>query len=255
MNPGVTPEQYAFFQRNGYLSLGKILSDEQVRLYQSQYDRDRSTFGYLWRQYNHHQSINCDALISWPESDELIRHRTVMAAGEHLIGGPLVFSEICVRHMAPYQGDLQRSWHRDRGHDPNHPLRMPYFQMMLYLSDVDESSHCFSLSPEAIDDPVVDTEAQLQRGGIADLHGPAGTAILFNIAVLHTATVRPTERERKTVQVYYGPPEARYLSNDSLIPPRLWRDAPDPATRAFYGKLNPKSVLYSEAFGIDAPAQ
>lgn len=255
MNPGVTPEQYAFFQRNGYLSLGKILSDEEVVRYEGQYDRDKSTFGYLWGPYNHYQSINCDALISWPECDALIRHPAVMTAGEQLMGTPLVFSEICVRHMAPYQGDLQRSWHRDRPHDPNHPLRMPYFQMMLYLSDVDESSHCFSLSPEAIDDPVVDTEAQLHRNGIADLHGPAGTAILFNIAVLHTATVRPTERERKTVQVYYGPSEGRYLSNDSLIPPRLWSNSADPSTRAFYGKLNPRSKLFAEAFGVETPVE
>jgi ectoine hydroxylase-related dioxygenase (phytanoyl-CoA dioxygenase family) len=250
MRPEMTQADYAFFKQNGYLSLGKILTEEEVGRYVAQFDRDRSEFGYMWRAYSHHQTINCDALVSWPEVDDLIRHPKAMPAIEALMGGPVCFSEICARHMARYEGEVQRSWHRDRRHDSARPLRMPYIQLMLYLTDVDASTHCFSLSPESTDDPVLDKEAQLARAGVVDLHGAAGTAILFNIAVLHTATVRPTECERKTVQVYYGPPESVYLSNDSCIPPRLWRDHPDPAVRAFYGKLNPKSRLYADAFGI-----
>ena len=134
-------------------------------------------------------------------------------------------------------------------HDDRHPLRVPYIQVMLYLTNLDEGSHCFSISPESIDDPILEEEKQLERAGGVDLHGPAGTALLFNIAVLHTATVRPTEQERKSVQTYYGRTSGEYLSNDSCIPARLWRDHPDRAVREFYGKLNPRSELFSRAFG------
>ena len=76
---------------------------------------------------------------------------------------------------------------------------------MLYLSDVDHDSPCFSISPEAETDPVLPIpEQQLARGGIVNLEGPAGTAAMFNLSVLHAATVRPCTRERKSVQVYYG---------------------------------------------------
>ncbi|MCE2403498.1 hypothetical protein J4G08_21860 [Candidatus Poribacteria bacterium] len=78
------------------------------------------------------------------------------------------------------------------------------------------------------------------------MYGPAGTAVLFNIGVLHTATTRPTPAERKTVQVYYGHPNRRYLSEDSIIPVELWRDHPDPEARAFYGVLNNKTRDYLE---------
>ena len=238
-----------FFKQNGYVSLGKVLTDEEVDHYASQYDRDRSEFKYMWGGFNSHQSLNCDSLVSWPEVDELIRHPRILPEVGALLGDPVCFSEVCVRHMASHEGELHQSWHRDRAHDETHPLRIPYIQVMLYLSDVDEGSHCFSISPESIDGPILDDDKQLEVAGSVDLHGPAGTALLFNIAVLHTATARPTDRERKSVQTYYGRTSGEYLSNDSCIPARLWRDHPDRAVREFYGKLNPRSHLFAGAFG------
>ena len=46
-----------------------------------------------------------------------------------------------------------------------------------------------------------DNGAQMARGGVYDLHGPAGTCTLFNVALLHTATTRPTKATRKTAAV------------------------------------------------------
>ena len=142
------------------------------------------------------------------------------------MGGPLCFGEIGLRYMGPYDGQLHRSWHRDRPHWMQHPLRMDYIQLMVYLTDVDESTHCISFSPESIDEPILeDQQAQLACGGVYDLHGPAGTCALFNVAALHTATTRPTRSERKTVHRSIMVTEARApLSNDSGIPATLWRD-------------------------------
>ena len=239
-----------FFEKNGYLNLGKVLSDEEVAHAVEFYDRDRSECDYLWRSTSN-QTINCDALVSWPEVDEIIRHPGIVPTMQALMGGPITFEEVCVRHMAPYEGEVRHGFHRDRPHWPEHPLRMDYIQAMVYLSDVDEGTHCFSLSPEAIDQEILDREGQLERGGIIDFHGPAGSVAIFNIAVLHTATMRPTQQERKSVQTYYGHSDRRYLSNDSTIPTQLWRDGEDAAVRAFYGKLNPKSKVYARAFGAE----
>ena len=117
---------------------------------------------------------------------------------------------------------------------------------MILLSDVGEHTHCFSISPEGIDQEVLGIEEQLERTNGLDLHGPAGTAILFNVSVLHTATTRITERERKTVQIYYGHRDRPFLSNDSIMPPTLCLDHPDPEVRAFYGVLNGKTRTYLE---------
>ena len=81
----------------------------------------------------------------------------------------------------------------------------------------------------------------MARNGIVDLHGPAGSAALFNGAVLHTATVRSTMAERKSVQIYYGHSRRPFLSEDSVMPPAFWRDHEDAEVRAFYGVLNGKT--------------
>ena len=132
---------------------------------------------------------------------------------------------------------------------------MDYIQLMLYLADVDETTHCFSASPESVDEPILeDTAKQLERGGGVDLHGPAGTVCLFNVSVLHTATTRPTQSERLSVQVYYGHRARAYLADDSVIPPMSWKDHPDSEVRAFYGNINEITRIYLRAFGMDEPA-
>ena len=103
-----------------------------------------------------------------------------------------------------------------------------------------------SISPESVGQLILAKDAQLEAGGIHNLYGQAGTAILFNFSVLHTATVRVTKSERKTAQIYYGHRNRPYMANDSLIPVDFWRDHPDEEVRAFYGVLNDKTRKYLE---------
>ena len=240
-------QDYNFFREHGYLQLGNILTPEQLAYYTAIFDRDWTEEQARWYEAPDHQTINCDALASSPGIDGLIRHPKIIQPLHALIGEKICFSEICIRHMAACESpEIQRSWHRDRPHWTEQPLRIDYMQAVVYLTDVDESTHCFSISPESVDQEILKTEAQLERGGIHDLYGEAGTAILFNISVLHTATVRQTQAERKSVQTYYGHPHREFLSNDSLIPANFWRDHPDPQVRAFYGVLNDKTREYYE---------
>lgn len=123
--------------------------------------------------------------------------------------------------------------------------------MIYYLNDVDETTHCFSISPEpARGEILTDKAAHLRRGGVLNFYGRAGSAILFNCATLHGVTLRRTDRVRRTIQVYYGYPGRPSLSQVTLIPPRLWRDHPDAEVRRFYGKLNRYTRVMSEGMGV-----
>ncbi len=245
----MTEQNRIFFEENGYLNLGTVLSDRDTGRFRDMFDEDRKKYNYFWHPYGHHQNVNYDALITNTAFDELIRHPDIYPYVETLMGGPLCFGEIGLRLMGPYGGDFHQSWHRDRAHWTGHPLRMDYIQLIVYLEDVDESTHCFSLSPESIHEEVLeDNDSQLKRGGVYDLHGPAGTCALFNVAVLHTATTRPTNATRKTVQVYYGHRNRPPLANDSGIPATLWREHKDEETRDFYGVLNERTRVYMAAF-------
>jgi ectoine hydroxylase-related dioxygenase (phytanoyl-CoA dioxygenase family) len=249
----LTESDHSFFKQNGYVVLTDLLSAQELKRFVGIFDTDRSDHRYRWHSYGYHQSANYDALITSSAFDEMVRHRAVLSAVEELMGGPTCFGEIGARHVRDYSGDLHRSWHRDRPHWSEHRYRMDYIQSMLYLTDVNSGTHCFSLSPESIDQPVIkDQDDQLARGGIVDILGPAGTVCLFNVSVLHTATTRQTTAERKSVQTYYGHRDRVPLANDSVIPSRLWKDDPDPETRAFYGNLKDVTKIYSEAFGIGA---
>ena len=248
-------EDYDFFKENGYLSLGKILSDAEVTRFADLFDRNRRDYSRYWGNNGIWQSQHCDSLLTAPEFDEIIRHPKAMGALQGLMGDEVCFSEICLRHMGPYAGEplpgmrswegpVGRRWHRDGGPDtmwPEHPLRIGYIQMMVYLEDVNDTTHSFAVSPQAFDQEFLDAEAQLERGGIQDLYGHAGTAILFNITRLHTVTVRPTQSERKSVQIYYGHRHREFLSHQSFIPAQLWRDHADAEVRGFYGVLNGKT--------------
>ncbi|MDA1138545.1 MAG: phytanoyl-CoA dioxygenase family protein [Planctomycetota bacterium] len=237
-------DTYKFFQENGYLVIPGLFTKDEVARYTELYESDRDNFARMWPGSGLHQSINCDALISAPDIDELLRHPKLLAIIEELMGGPVCLGEVCLRHMAAYEGELRRGWHRDKPHWKEHPLRMDYIQLMLYLSDVHEGTHCFSMSPESADAPILEIEPQLERNGIVDFHGPPGTAVLFNVSCLHTATVRETVAERKSIQIYYGHRGRPYLSNCTVIDECWWRDHPDPEARGFYNMLNRKTRRY-----------
>ena len=241
-------EDAAAFARQGFVDLGVVLKGPELTRFQDLYQHDRQAFSYFWHPYGHHQTANYDALVTSPEFDELIRHPLIYPRIENLMGGPLCFGEIGLRRMGRYEGDFHQEWHRDRAHHTEHPLRLDYIQLMVYLTDVDDNTHCISMSPESVDEPVLrDSAKQLERG-IFDLHGPAGTCALFNASILHTATTRPTDVSRKTVQIYYGHRDRAPLANDSAIPATLWRDHEDSETRAFYGVLNERTRIMMNAF-------
>lgn len=230
---------YQFFHDHGYLILGKVLADAEVDRFVHGFDRNRSDSSYLWRYLGRdtHQTGNCEALPSWVELDDIVRHPRILPVVQTLMGDPLSILEVSARHMDvhPDAVKIPQQWHRDTPHVASHPLRMDYIQAMVYLTDVDADTHCFTISPEAVDSPILDRDAQLAGGGMAYLYGPAGTVILFNASVLHTATVRTTRYERKTIQTYYCHRASKLGKLDMVIPAQLWRDHPDPAARELYG--------------------
>lgn len=230
---------YDFFRENGYLVLGKVLSDGEVARYEGVFDRDRRECGHLWYYMGRetHQTGNIDVMVSSPEMDGIVRHPRILPVVQELMGDALSILEVSARHMDVHPGEPAnpQQWHRDTKHLDGHPLRLDYLQSMVYLTDVSEETHFFAICPESCGDPVLDTEEQLQKaGGGKPLPGPAGTVILFNASALHAGTVVRTRFERKTLQTYYCHRERMIGSLDMVIPARLWRDHTDPGARDLY---------------------
>ena len=256
----MSQEDYDFFRNNGYLSLGKILSDDEVTRFTELFDQERRDRSGFWKDTGIWQTIYGDALLTTPEFNDIVRHPRVMEALQALMGDELCFSEIILRHMGPYAGEsipgltswegrVGHRWHRDGGERfmwPEHPLRIGLIMLIVYLADVDATTHSLAVSPESVDQEILDKEAQLERGGIRELYGTAGTATLLNVSVLHSVSVRPTQSERKSVQISYGHRHRGDLegSSSSMIPASLWRDHPDGEARRFYGVLTGRTREY-----------
>ncbi len=241
--------QCSFFRTHSFVVLPDLLSATEVVSLNTAMDRDMQQNPFMWWTHGA-RDYNCNLLLNEPVFEVAIRPPRLLALLDQLMGGPYCFEELAVRHRVGEAQARTTDWHRDRGYWKDHPLHLDYPQIIYYLTDVDATTHCFSISPEPADGEILDSDAHLERGGIYHFHGRAGTGILFNAATLHGVTLRQTNKVRRTIQVYYGHQHRASLSEVTLMPPRLWRDHPDAEIRRFYGKFNRYTDIVLNGLGI-----
>lgn len=240
------------FRARSYVVLPNLLPRDLVAELNAAMDRDRAAHPYFWGTASSANGTS-NLLLTEPIFEPVVRHPAVLPLVEALMGGPVCFEELSVQITPPGREDRPTGWHRDRGHWLEHPLHLDYPQIIYYLTDVQEGGHHFTISPEPAGGEILDTGVQVERRGSVPFYGTAGSAILFNAATLHGATFRKTERERRILQIYYGHESRPPLAEVTLMPPRLWRDDPDPTIRRFYGKLNGYTRDMLRWMGAPAP--
>ena len=102
-----------------------------------------------------------------------------------------------------------------------------------HLTDVDQATHFFSIAPESAQ---VNQALPDSLGGTyaVDLHGLAGTTILYNEVSVHDSRQRVTGTERCTIHIYYGYRSQPRAEQSTIFPRRLsdWPHAD------FYGGLH-----------------
>lgn len=243
--------QAAFFKANSYVVLPDLLPTDLIATLNDTIDRDRRDNPFLW-WFQGSPNNASNMLLTQPVFDQVARLPIVLNLLDRLMGGPVCFEELSVQVSEPGAGG-PTAWHRDTHYGKEHPLHLEYPQLIAYLTDVDETTHCFTVSPEPAEGPILMQDAHIARGGTVYLHGKAGTAILFNSATVHGLTRRDTESQRRILQIYYGHQGHPELSQVTIVPPRLWRDHPDPETRRFFSKHSRYSRLMHEGLGIALP--
>ena len=65
------------------------------------------------------------------------------------------------------------------------------------------------------------TDCPTLRAAGVGLAGSAGSAVVINSASVHAATVRQTDRPRRTIHVYYGRADQPHFSEHTVFPRRL----------------------------------
>ena len=242
-------EQLEFFKENGYLVVPDALSAEEACSINAAIDRDLVENPVMWLdrgQMGRRQNVH--ALLACPEMDVTMRPPTLLPLMSAIMGKDICAEEHSVMLRAPNpDGDTECRWHRDAGGDADPPYYTRYLSVVYYLTDVDDTTHTFSVLPGTAQSTERLPLEAYDLSKAQHLVGCAGTAIFFNALTFHAGNVRRTPSERRTIHIYCGRTTDQYLSNHTIFPRRLW-EGKDKATRHYYSRPNPITQLLKERF-------
>jgi hypothetical protein len=241
--------QVEFFKDNSYVVLPNLLSTSEVAQLNEAIDQDREINPFMW-WFQGNPRCGCNLLVTQPVFDLTYRRPPVLRLLDRLMNPDYCFEESAVQITEPSDTARPTAWHRDTPHWDEHLLKLNYPQVICYLTDVDESTHCFSVSPEPAGGEILAQSEQVEKRGTVHFYGKAGTAIFFHSATVHGLTTRKTENQRRILQIYYGHHSQPPINDASIIPPRLWRDHPDAETRRFFRKWNRLTRVMLEGFSV-----
>ena len=247
-------EQLEFFKENGYLVVPDALSAEEVQSINEAIDRDLVENPVMWISRGQTgRTQNAHALLACPEMDVTMRPPMLLPLMIAIMGKDLCAEEHSVMLRAPNpDGDTECRWHRDASRDysgaDNPPYYTRYLSIVYYLTDVDDTTHTFSVLPGTAQSTEWLPLEACDLSTAQHLVGRAGTGILFNASTFHAGNVRRTTSERRTIHIYCGRTTSRYLSNHTIFPRRLW-EGKDEATQHYYSRPNPITQLLINQFG------
>ncbi len=241
-------EQLQFFSENGYLVVADALNATEIHTINAVVDSDLKTHPTLWRDaYGRKQALNI--LLANPELDFTMRPPTLLPLMEAIMGPDVCADEHTIMIRGANQnGPTECHWHRDScGGDPHPPYYTRYLSIVFYLTNVNDTTHTFSILPGSAQMAAPLPLEQCNMSTALHLTGNAGTAILFNAYSVHAGNVRITNSERRTIHLYCGRTTDQHISDYTIFPPRLWVGK-DEGTRKFYSRRNEISRVLEANF-------
>jgi hypothetical protein len=243
-------EQQEFFQTHGYLVVPAALSADEVQLINDVIDRDLVENSVNWfERENGHYQLSVHILLAQPEIDFTMHPPRLMPLLEAIMGPDLCAEEHSVRIRKPNpDGETYCHWHRDATRSSRGAKESPpYISIVFYLSDVDDTTHSFSVIPDSHRPDELPPVDAYDLSTADHIVGKAGTAILFDTELFHAGNVRRTTAERRTIHLYCGRTTDRYLSNYTVFPRRLWQGK-DAAMQKYYSRPNQITKLLLDRF-------
>ncbi|MEE3285641.1 MAG: phytanoyl-CoA dioxygenase family protein [Planctomycetota bacterium] len=238
-------EQFAReFDERGFLKLEAALSKDQVAGFNAAVDRHRLTFPDRWVELSDSFCEGTNVLPDTADFDEAIENPRVLDILRKIIGEEITFEEFAIMLREPTANlDEVKGWHRDIVREYDRRMEIDAVSVMVYLSDVTERDHCFSIVPEThnrlVDlDPL---EVPLDAG--VDVLGPAGTAVFFHARAIHGGRLKPGSSQRRTLQSYYSRWRDQRTAEWSEIPERLYGKSDPALPPRFYAKWNETNIL------------
>lgn len=243
-----------FFRGQQYAVVGAALSTAEVAALNQFVDRSKGQCPALWGVGSADIHTHGQILVDHPEMDSFARHPLTLGLVAEILGPQPRFAQIDFRDVPAGVGDRAAlPFHRDRGFVPaayweEKQEECVYVCAIYYLSDVGEGDTCFCVVPNS--HPYATREEAEQQMGPAyaeiPIRGPAGTMVLYNIAIYHTRVLGRSDAGRRTMHHYFSREGNPPLTNWALVPRRL-AEHEDPETQAYYSQWTEAMRAYADA--------
>ncbi|MSR60779.1 MAG: hypothetical protein EXS05_24590 [Planctomycetaceae bacterium] len=232
------------FDRNGYLRVERALSDEQIARFNAAVDRHRIAFPDDWLELSDSFCEGTNVLPHTADFDEAIENPKTLEILRTIIGEAITFEEFAIMLRNPTANlNEVKGWHRDIVREFDRRMEIDAVSIMMYLTDVTDTDHCFAIIPESHNRLVNLNPRDVPHDAGVDLIGPAGTAVLFHARAIHNARLKQNSMQRRTLQAYYSRWRDQRTNEWTEIPPRLYQKQDPALPPHFYAKWNVKNIL------------
>ena len=240
------------YGKAGYTVVENVLDADDLDVINRVIDDDLLKKSPFWMEREHGNVIlNVHMLLAYKELDVTMHTRKIMPIIESILGPEACAEEHSVRIRRAFDGDPYCSWHRDGQGWPQLKSSSPHFtnyvSVAYYLSDVNDTTHSFSVLRGSIQGGELRDLSEYNQKNAYHIVGEKGTAIIFNAAMFHAGNVRKTNTERRTIHTYWGRSSNPPISNFTIFPERLW-GSKDVRVQGYYRRHNPITKLLRESF-------
>ena len=232
------------FNQQGFLRVENALSAEQVATFNAAVDRHLEAYPGDWIELSDSFSEGTNVLPHTSDFDEAIENPITLDILRAHIGEQITFEEFAIMLRNPTANlNEVKGWHRDIIREYERRMEIDAVSVMMYLSDVGPSDHCFSIVPETHERLVDMNPLDVPPDAGVDVIGPAGTAVIFHARAIHTGRLKETSTQRRTLQAYYSAWRDQRTAEWSEIPPRLYQKQDPALPPRFYAKWNQTNIL------------
>lgn len=234
----------ADFEQDGFLRIEHALNGEQVSRFNAAVDRHRAAYPGDWIELSDSFCEGTNVLPHTADFDEAIENPKTLEILRAILGETITFEEFAIMLRNPTANlNEVKGWHRDIVREYERRMEIDAVSIMMYLSDVSDTDHCFAIVPESHNRLVDLNPLHIPATAGVDLIGPAGTAVIFHARAIHNARLKQNSTQRRTLQAYYSQWRDQRTAEWSEIPPRLYQKDDPSLPPHFYAKWNVTNIL------------
>lgn len=231
----MSPSELEFLDENGYLHVPALVGGDTLAELSAAHNAMRAKHEQPWNQL---------LLLQQEVFIRLIRFAPILERQRAIFGDQLQLLQYDVLYQGPHYTGPARAWHRDLYFPGDTPVSV---NTIIYLDDIGADgaptyavpgSHRGTALP-----PAGEARHQPLPAEVA-LRPAAGDVLFINSAIWHSWGINHSDRQRRTIYMYYGYWWLKRYEHDSPLPPQATANADDEQLQLLGVKPAPGGQLH-----------